>query len=100
MLFPLLASRLSVVVYAYVCSRQVALGIEIGLFYSARFLLLGSIWESIALHVANNVIAMCIPIKDATTFSHPLVLISRTFLHLAFACKLKSEQITLSRCAF
>jgi hypothetical protein len=29
--------------------------------------------------VANNVIAMCIPIKDATTFSHPLVLISRTF---------------------
>jgi membrane protease YdiL (CAAX protease family) len=67
------------------CSRQVALGIEIGLFYSARFLLLGSIWESIALHVANNVIAMCIPIKDATTFSHPLVLISRTFPHLTIS---------------
>jgi hypothetical protein len=60
---------------------QVALGVEIGLFYSGRFLLLGSMWEPIVLHVANNVIAMCIPIKDATTFSHPLVIISRTSLH-------------------
>lgn len=64
---------------------QVALGIEIGLFYSARFLLLGSIWESIALHVANNVIAMCIPIKDATTFSHPLVLISLSHTLVLYA---------------
>lgn len=55
---------------------QVVLGLEIGLFYSARFLLMESIWESIALHVANNMIASCIPIKDATTFSHPLVLLA------------------------
>ena len=60
---------------------QVLLGFEIGCFFSLRFLITRSIWEPLVLHIANNMLAGFLPVRESLVLQEPAVIITCTIHH-------------------
>ena len=54
-------------------AMQVALGMLIGTYYSIRFAKANSFWETLALHMTNNVFSSLVPLSFANDLSNPIV---------------------------
>ncbi|KAL6067905.1 hypothetical protein QOT17_008591 [Balamuthia mandrillaris] len=55
---------------------QIALGMEIGLFYSLQVMATSSLWESVLLHITNNVLSSLMSATQTPLFADPLLLFS------------------------
>jgi membrane protease YdiL (CAAX protease family) len=56
---------------------QVGLGILLGAFYSLRFVLSGTLWQSIVMHATNNFYSSFVPLDLQLDLTNPLIAIPR-----------------------
>lgn len=74
---------------------QVGLGFLVGMFYSMRLAVTGSVWEVVLLHVVNNLTASVVPADGSVDYSELRVLLplAQTTLVYALCCLASYRQL-------
>lgn len=65
---------------------QISLGFVIGTFYALRFIASDNIWETIVLHIANNIVSIFTPSGDQLDLTNSLTFASFVLTFVVYLC--------------